>query len=688
MLKEKRFVDKVLGKLGYTKKGVGPLVDDSRLYRSLRSYLSSVDGMEVTDPYEKSVWVFASINAIAQNIARVPFYIYEEKQDNMKTVITDGELYKLFMNPNPYMIGHTLFFSTVLFMELYGEAFWIMEGRDNITQIPKEIWSISPTRMEPLLDDKGQFNGYWVYRVKDFKTVFAPHQILHFKYFNPYDDVRGLSGIQASRLGVEQDYFASKYNKQFFKDGISLSGMVQAPDFLTDEQFNRLKNQFEERHAGYSNAHKVGIIEGGAQFIETKGMSQRDMEFSVLKTVIRGEILAAFKTNEVVLGNYENIQSYEGIKQAHESFWKETLLPKIIYLEEFLWAKFFNTINAGKNWGAWDISVIEALKEDFANKVEMAKTLTEIGFSLNAVNTRLDLGFERVPWGDTWYVKMGMVPVEYVMDGPPEPTEPTEPGKEPGSKPTKPADDEPEPSDPDEGKKEIQLSDREDAMWANFISRQIPVENIFKSKLKRYLYDQRKRVLSGIYNNVPIEALVGDKDREGLAFLLKSLYLVGYQTGKELLKEELLIEDIEYKEVEDLMTKRVEFSSATITNTLKNSILKILEENKSKGANVKADLIRALYNRADNRMSTIARTESSAIINGIRFIMMQKQGVRFHKWLSKSDKGRHSHFHGMVVRLGESFSKDFILRYPHDTKAPVGEVINCLCYTVPVIQTK
>ncbi len=686
----KSLTERVLGKFGY-KKGVGPLIDDSRIYRSFRSYLDSIDSMEVTDPYEKSVWVFASINAISQNISRVPFYIYTEKTKDVKKIISDGPTAELFTNPNPYMISSTLFFATVLHMELFGEAFWVFEGRNNVTELPKEIWIVNPQRLEPVIEKQqggnGKFNGYWKYKVGDYETVFAPHEILQLKYYNPYNEIRGLSPIEAARVGVEQDYFANKYNKQFFKDGVALSGIISVPEFLSDEQFNRLKNQFEERHAGYGKAHKVGVIEGGANFTETKRMSQKDMEFSVLKDVIRGEILAAFKTNEVVLGNYSNIQSYEGIRNAHESFWKETLLPKIIYIEDFLWAKFFSKISGGKYWGGFDTSVIEALREDFGKKVDMAKVLNEMGYPINFINKRLDMGFEEVPWGNTWWVKMGTIPVESAMEFITNPTTPgpsdEEPVEEPGDKP-EPEDEEPETEPKPSKDLDLNLSLREDSLWANFIARQVPIENMFKSKLKKYLYDQRVRVLTNLSSKKQVFNFTEEK--ELLKQVLTNLYAISNQTGTELLKDELILDEIiDTKEINEFVANRLEFASNTIATTMGNSVLKVLEKVRYEE---KGNKIRELYNKTDNKVFQISRTESAAIINGVRFLLMQKHGIKYHKWLSKSENGRHSAFHGKVVKLGESFSNDFTIRYPLDNKAPVTEIINCRCYTVPVIQIK
>jgi hypothetical protein len=151
-----------------------------------------------------------------------------------------------------------------------------------------------------------------------------------------------------------------------------------------------------------------------------------------------------------------------------------------------------------------------------------------------------------------------------------------------------------------------------------------------------------------------------------------------------LLKEELIIDDNLYKECS---SDRLQNSTITIINTISNSIKKILEETKTRDSAYKADKIRILYNKIDNRINTIARTESCAVINEVRYSHMKLVGIKHHKWLTKSE-GRHKHLHSKVVRIGDSFSEDFTLRYPLDSAAPIGEVINCKCCTAPVVVMK
>jgi len=689
---------------GGSVKSIGPLQDDNRIYKSLRTLLNSSDGMTVADPYDKSVWVFASINAIAQNISRVPFYIYNEKKKDTKNINTSGPLYDLFTNPNPYMIGSTLFFATVLYMELYGESFWVFEGRKNITEIPKEIWVVNPSKMEPIFEEQKdgtkQFKGYWKYNINEKNPIiFAPHEILHIKYFNPYNEIRGIAPLDASRAGVEQDYFANRYNKQFFKDGVSLSGIIQVPEQLDDTSFNRLRDQFEERHGGYEKAHKVGIIESGATFVATNAMTQRDMEFSVLKRVIRGEILAAFKTNEVILGNYENIQSYEGIKQAHESFWKETLLPKVTYLEDFLWAKFFSKLASGKFWGGFDLSTVEALREDYNLKVTMAVELNKMGYPINVINKRLDMGFADMPWGDKWWVKVGTVSIDEAEDmikptEEPSNDKPTKPSDDPKAdddeeKPTKPDDTEQPTVEPNPGKSSDALhTNRDDSLWTNYIARQVPLEMIFKNKIKKFLFEQRKRILGNLYNK-DIQIFNYEEEYKKLSTIFTFLYSMASTTGIEILKDEIILDgNLGMDDVNLFVSSRIKSNTNIILNTIQNSLLKIIDDNKDSNVDDSAKQIRDLYNKLDGRVLTIARTESASILNGVKYLIMKSYGIKYHKWLSKGEKSRHNNLHGKIVKIGESFRDDITLRYPLDNLSPKEEIINCLCMTTPIIKVR
>lgn len=304
------FFDKMLSKVGFVRKSVvGPLIGDHLLNLSMRQMLAlGLGNTSVTHPYKQSVWVYACVNSIAENLGRVPFKLKKDAGTLEPDTIESGELYDLFQHPNPLMNCQIdLIKATFIFYLLRGEAFWILE-RDNITQIPKEIWTFDPIRFEPVFDKGTSMLVGWKY--KGLKEVyFSVNEIIHFKMFNPYDDLRGLSPLEAAKLSVDQNYQAGIYNKAFFDNGATVGGYISVPEELSDESFNRLVKQFEDRHKGAGKAHKVAVVEGGGKFTPAR-MTQKDMEFIDGKKLTKDEILAIYKVNKVVLGDYSEIKCF------------------------------------------------------------------------------------------------------------------------------------------------------------------------------------------------------------------------------------------------------------------------------------------------------------------------------------------------------------------------------------------
>ncbi|MGR3176771.1 MAG: phage minor head protein, partial [Candidatus Anammoxibacter sp.] len=103
------------------------------------------------------------------------------------------------------------------------------------------------------------------------------------------------------------------------------------------------------------------------------------------------------------------------------------------------------------------------------------------------------------------------------------------------------------------------------------------------------------------------------------------------------------------------------------------------------GVNELKKRIRAVYNFEQNRILTIARTESATMINQGRFAEMSREGIEFNEWVSaRYDVVRDTHASqdGDIVKLGTPFANG--LAFPNDPSGSPEEVINCRCLTLPV----
>ncbi len=139
-----------------------------------------------------------------------------------------------------------------VFLGITGEAFYILD-RGNITEVPREIWTFHPSRFKEIVDAKTGLIIGWLYSKGEKKVRLEPHEVIFFRYFNPYHDYRGLAPLQAAKAGIEQDLWASRYNAAFFKNNAQPGGVLETSANRSDKEFQRLKVQWTEGYKGLSN---------------------------------------------------------------------------------------------------------------------------------------------------------------------------------------------------------------------------------------------------------------------------------------------------------------------------------------------------------------------------------------------------------------------------------------------------
>ena len=106
-------------------------------------------------------WVYAAVNAIAQEVARQrPFLFVNTGQADHEQVPLPHThpLIRLLDHPNPWMTPWELWYLTVLYLELTGNCYWYCAPRTS--GLPGELW-IVPTPWVRIIPDSVQFvKGY------------------------------------------------------------------------------------------------------------------------------------------------------------------------------------------------------------------------------------------------------------------------------------------------------------------------------------------------------------------------------------------------------------------------------------------------------------------------------------------------------------------------------------------------
>lgn len=376
--------------------------------------------------YATHPWVYAATNVIARNISQVPF-VFQTSQGRAK----DRHAFvDLFERPNRWQ-GFGQFIETVVsWLTLHGEVFIVLR-RSNDREVPKEMVADDPSDWQAVMDrETHRLIGWEKIMENGRKVPFAFHEVIHFKFWNPLNPIRGLSPISAARQGITQDLLADQFNSSFYRNSGAPGGVIEIDETLTDRQFQRLVQQYEDKHGGPGNAHKLLLLEGGAKWKQTS-FSQKDMEFLDQKKWNRDATLAVFGVPKAELGITEEGANLAIVKVQSREFWLKNLIPKMKLIEWAMWSQLFSRIHGGRVWAEFDTSGIEALNAEFKEKVEIARSLWEVGYPMNQLNKRLNLGLPENSWQDVGHIPLQVQPIAVDADGTPIPPDNRPPQKDP-----------------------------------------------------------------------------------------------------------------------------------------------------------------------------------------------------------------------------------------------------------------
>lgn len=630
-------------------------------------------GDAVNKPYEQISSVYKAIKAIADNVPQADL-----KFRNRKTgeEIKSDPIIDLFNSPNPYMSESDLIQAWVGFACLYGEAFIVKQmetvGQSTGKKLPSELWAFNPKDFQEIA--QGRMITGWRYSKE--QIIFQPNEVIFVKDFNPYNMFRGIPPTKAIEKIIDIDWQSLIYNKSFFDNNAMPDLALVSEEDLDEDIAKRYEKVWEKKYSGASKGHKVAIIGSGLKPTPLGSLTHRDMEFLEQKKFAREEILGIWRAPKALFNITDDLNYATFIGQM-KIFWSYGIMP--------IMRKIEGAINRQLVWpynpnieAYFDYSNVVAYQEDFKEKVTTGEALSRMGVPLNAINERLQLGFDKFPWGDVWWASFGLYPVSSA-----EAPALSSPGYE-------------DPKE-DEDKKDIALKtakdERRDAAWKAFIAKQGNVERGFSGAISKYFFEQRKTSLSAL-NDLGPDAFKINWDEQNEKLKDKATKWIGLSVrqgidfGRTILGKKSLTDDQLNSSVSAYLSIRTD-KITQINETIRKQIFNAIKEGTANGETVNqiADRVREIYNMASSRSLMIARTETVGAVNGGSQIYYESEGVQKKEWLTARDehvRDAHRVLEGQVVAIKSSFSNG--LDYPGDQKGDAGESINCRCTLLPIIE--
>jgi HK97 family phage portal protein len=271
---------------------------------------------------------YRAVRMIAEAASSVPFLLYEGASE-----LETHPLLDLLTAPNASDCGADLFCTWYGHLQTAGNAY--LEAASVRGEV-RELHVLRPDRVRAIAGARGAIEAY-DYSV-DGRTLrlardaggFLP--VLHTKLFHPLDDHYGLSPMEAAATAIDVHNAGAQWTKALLDNAARPSGALvyRGPDGapnLTDEQFQRIKQELESAYQGASNAGRPMVLEGGLDW-RPMSYSPSDLDFSAGRATAAREIALAFGVPPMLLG-IPGDNTYANYREANFAFWRQTVLPLV-----------------------------------------------------------------------------------------------------------------------------------------------------------------------------------------------------------------------------------------------------------------------------------------------------------------------------------------------------------------------
>lgn len=668
----------------------------------------------LVSPYAQHAVVYKAISSIARNLATVPLDFFVGDTDEIAP--PDHIVPQTFKSPEPGVIGSQFLEKASHRLELTGNWF-VLE--DEIARpakggkpFPHVLKTLQSHRVRPDRDVmQMELNG-WIFQAGAKGVPLPLEQVMHAYYMNPLDEHVGLAPLTAAAMEVDTDWAAAIWNRVFFENFATPSLMfkrdVEAPS--TPKQDERFEEGWALRRAGSSQSQGAAMLPPGVEPVESKG-SHRTMQFPDLRRYSREEILMVFDVPPAIAGVFEFANYANSLAQLRY-FWYHKLFPLMRYLESVMQSELLDRFETGLTV-KFKTEEVMALIEDFAQKVETASKLIQMGFTAEDVNNKLNLGFEirfdaqKIPW-----VATNLQPAEPLaaqsLEEPDDDSESTPPGGDdnppvPDEDDSEPEEEEEEETDPEEETlpPPVVSSERK-ALVLKIRQETESIERTYAGRLRAFFTGLEKEVMSNLDKIEDVEKTFEDEllfDFDEAAEKLQKISRPTYvraldKGGKSVIAEAGVAGSFTMSTVGiEVFLKKKEILVTGVLSTFKEELRSISIESTLAGES-SGELRKRLQDQFDierTRASLVSGTEVGQAYGKGRFEGMEQAGVEFHQWITLGDgfvrdgvnsKGDHVSLEGEIVKVGEPFSNGLL--HPLDTNGPAEERIGCRCSAVVI----
>jgi HK97 family phage portal protein len=375
----------------------------------IMGWLRGGGGAVTPDNATQIAVVFSCVRVLAESVAMLPLEMRARDARGSRAA-TELPLYQLLHDlPNPDMTSMDLRMMLMGHLATWGNAY--------AQKVPDrsgrwiELWPLAVNRMEaPVRGTDGQL--YYPYQeASGEKRTFAGSEILHIRGLSS-DGLVGLSPISVARRAFERKQQMEQFEQAFYANNAQPGAVLRHPGKLSDKAYDRLRESWESRHMGPTNANRLAVLEEGLD-VTSIGVPQSDAQFLESQKLTRNEIAGLFRVPSHMVNDLDRA-TFSNIEMMSLEFVIYTLMPWLVVWEQAINRSLLSDQQRGRYYAKHVVQAL--LRGDNASRAAYYQTGLQNGWmSINDVRELEDAN--PITNGDTYMVPLNMVPLDQAVKG-------------------------------------------------------------------------------------------------------------------------------------------------------------------------------------------------------------------------------------------------------------------------------
>lgn len=290
----------------------------------------------VKDGYEKVIWAFRGIDAIADKMSSWPIQaVRMDEEDSEKFTVVKGEPIVPLLNTYTNIIERSAkyFRYRLISQLLLSKKGVFIEVITNRMGQPTAL-NLLPPGLTNILPDPDTFIGGFRVDLPTGSDVpyidlpaYDPEKqnsgVIWIRKPHPSDPYSSTTPLEAAGISLDLDFYARLYNRNFLLNDGRAGQIVAVKGGLSPEDANELKSRFSPGMAG---AGRTSVIEADDVSVSDTAVSPRDAQYAELRDITKNDILLALGTPESVLGNAKG-ETFDNADADKENWLDVTVLP-------------------------------------------------------------------------------------------------------------------------------------------------------------------------------------------------------------------------------------------------------------------------------------------------------------------------------------------------------------------------